>query len=166
MHVCLCVCSWLEREGGSRAKYRSDNIATKISSSSEAIRTQESGRFEGLIKNWETQRKRSECGKNEMKGVGQTIRWEREVIVRGSLQRQELPTLQQGCHPDPQIKLNAECHTGFYAGESAISHLPLSGEPGSLRCPLDSDKGGSSIKIPHIWIQILALPVVPKFLGG
>lgn len=63
------MCSWLEREGGSCATCRSDNMATKITSSSAAIRTQENGRFEGLIKNCETQRKHLESGKNEMKGI-------------------------------------------------------------------------------------------------
>lgn len=89
------------------------------------------------------------------------------MVIRGILQRQALPTLQQGCHPDPQIKLNSESHAGFCAGESAVSHLSPSSRASFSEVPphiLIMEAGES--ETPHTGIQILALPVAPEFLGA
>lgn len=95
--MCVPVCALGYREEGHVSNSNQCVAAQINSSSSAAIRTQERTRLKRLIANCEFQKGESrltpaENEPHKATAPGKHSRWDGEVVIRGLLQRQELPT--------------------------------------------------------------------------
>lgn len=112
MHPCMCMFIFLVRaEGGSCVKSGSANGATSHLSNCHQS-TGEQKTPEASKKLWALKEKPCIWKAPKWWAPWQS-RCEGEMATGGLLQRQELPSPQQECHPDPQVKSNSETHVRF-----------------------------------------------------